>query len=85
LSVEAVRRVYPTVDAGRLAGSWSNVRSQDVQIDSEKIAINGNTATVTCRIRTAAVFKQGRAAPNNSTATITLEKQGGRWIIRERR
>jgi ketosteroid isomerase-like protein len=85
LSVEAVQRVHPSVDAGRLAGSFSNMRSLDVQIDSEKIAINGNTATVTCRVRTSATLKQGRAAPNTTNSTFILEKQGGRWIIRDRR
>lgn len=85
LSVDAVRRVYPSVDAARLAGSFSNVRSQDVQIDSEKIAINGNSATVTCRVRTSATLRQGRAEPNTTNATFILEKQGGRWIIRDRR
>ena len=85
LNVDAVRRVYPTVDAGRLAGSFGNMRSMDVQIESEQITVNGNTATARCRIRTSAVPKQGRATPNTADTTFSLEKQGGRWIIRDRR
>jgi serine/threonine-protein kinase len=85
LNVEAVRRVYPSVDANRLAELFNNVRSQEVQIDSEQITISGNTATVTARVRTSATLKQGRAPANAATATFIMEKQGGRWIIRDRR
>ena len=86
LSVDAVRRVYPTINAEALARSFRALSSQQVEIvGDDQITIDGTNAIVRCLVRQAFTPKVGQRRVETQTAVFRLQKTGGRWIIVERR
>ena len=81
----AVKRVFPAVNDQALQKDFSAMRSQQVQIEGERIDITGTTASVTCSWTTSFVPRVG--APGRGTAKVTLrfQKSGGTWVIVDRR
>jgi ketosteroid isomerase-like protein len=86
LDVDAVRRVYPGVNAGALARSFNGLSAQQVRISGDdKITIDGATAVVTCTVLQSFTPKVGQGRRQNVQSTFRLQKTGGRWVIVERR
>jgi serine/threonine protein kinase len=86
LSVDAVRRVYPTINAETLARSFRALSSQHVEIvGGAQITIDGTNAIVRCQVRLAFTPKVGQGRTETQTAVFRLQKTGDRWIIVERR
>jgi serine/threonine protein kinase len=86
LSVDAVRRVYPTVNAEALARSFRELSSQQVQISGDdKITIDGATAVVRCTVVQSFTPRVGQGRRQNVQSVFRLQKTGGRWVIVERR
>ena len=85
LSVDAVRRVYPTVDGAALARSFRELRSQRVEILSDQITIDGTNAIVRCEMRQAFTPRVGQGRTETRPSVFRLQKIGARWVIVERR
>jgi tetratricopeptide (TPR) repeat protein len=85
LDVDAVRRVYPAVDAAALTQNFGQMRTQRIQIVNEQVAVTGTTATVTCQVRNHFEPKAGRVSDPVVNATFRLQKTGGNWVIVQRR
>jgi hypothetical protein len=47
--------------------------------------VSGATATVTCQVRQHFEPKAGRASDSTVTATFSLQKSDGNWVILQRR
>jgi ketosteroid isomerase-like protein len=87
LDADAVRRVFPSVNEQALRRAFGGLRSQAVGIEGEQVALNGDTATVSCTLVTLAVGQIGASTPRRDSrrVTFTLAKRGGAWIIVDRR
>ena len=85
LNVDAVRRVYPTVNAEALARSFREMSSQQVQITADDtITIDGATAVVRCTVIQSFTPKVGAGQRRNVPSVFRLQKTGGRWVIVQR-
>ena len=87
LNVDAVRRVYPTVNTEALARLFRELRSQQVQITGDdSITIDGASAVVRCVVVQSFTPKVGAGRRGEKVASVfRLQKTGGRWVIIERR
>jgi hypothetical protein len=86
LDVDAVRRVYPNVNAGALTRSFAGLSAQEVRISGDdKITIDGANAVVTCTVLQSFTPKVGQGRRQNVQSTFRLQKAGGRWLIVARR
>jgi hypothetical protein len=85
LSVEAVIRVQPGVDAALLERSFRELAAQQVQIIDAQITVEGTTAIVRCHVRHAFTPKVGQGRSIAVPTMFRLQKTGGRWVILERR
>jgi hypothetical protein len=86
LNVDAVRKVYPKVNADALARSFREMAAQQVQIGNDaQISIEGATAVVRCTVIQGFTPRVGQGRrPQPVAATFRLQKTGGRWVIIER-
>ena len=85
LDPRVVKRLYPTVNEQALGQRFSEMRSQQVQIQGERIEITGTTASVTCTWATNFVPKVGGPQRGTARVTLRLQKAGDTWIIVDRR
>jgi hypothetical protein len=85
LDVDAVRRVYPSVNAEALAQRFKALTAQSVDISNERVQIDGTTAVVRCRVEQAFTPRIGQGRSDTLNSEFRLQKTGGRWIIVERR
>jgi serine/threonine-protein kinase len=85
LDVDAVRRIYPTVNAAALAQSFRALESQEVRITEETITISGAMANVRARVRQSFTPKVGSGRADVFTSDFRLQKVDDRWVILERR
>jgi serine/threonine-protein kinase len=82
--VSAVARVMPSLTQQQLRAlerDFSNFRSYRVEIADERIAVNGSTATVTCRVERSFVSRTGTDGGNTVPTLFHLRKVGGAWVI----
>jgi hypothetical protein len=85
LSVDAVRRVYPGVDAAALERSFRHMSSQQIEIRVDRISIDGAIAVVHCEVRQAFTPRVGQGQSRTLQSVFRFQKSGGRWVIIERR
>lgn len=86
LDVEAVRRVFPSINASLLDRTFRDLRSQAVKIDiTEPISITGTTATVVCDVALSVTPRAGSGTSATIPSVFRLQKVGDHWIITERR
>jgi serine/threonine-protein kinase len=85
LNAEAVRQIFPSVPFGALKKSFSDLRAQSLKIDSEQIEIKGDEATVNCQIVQSLTPRNAGTINDSRRSQFSLRKQGGRWIIVDRR
>jgi ketosteroid isomerase-like protein len=83
--VEAVKRIYPTVNEAALQRSFRDMLAQEVRIEAEEISITGNTAVVTGRVRQSFTPRAGSRRTDVIASVFRLQKMGNRWVIVERR
>jgi hypothetical protein len=83
--VEAVKRIYPTVNEAALKRSFSDMLAQEVRIEAQEISITGNTAVVTGRVRQSFTPRAGSRRTDVIASVFRLQKMGNRWVIVERR
>ena len=82
--IGAVARVMPSLTEQQLRSldrDFSNFRSYHVEIADERIAIDGATATVTCRVVRSFVSRTGANGGNTVASVFHLRKGGGAWVI----
>jgi hypothetical protein len=80
-----VQQIYPSINVGALKRSFSDLRAQSVKIESEQITVAGDEATVTCRIAQSITPRNAGSIANVRESVIRLRKQGGRWLIVDRK
>ena len=80
-----VKRVFPTVNEQALRQAFSAYRSQQVQIQVNRIDVTGASATASCALTTSVVPKVGGPQRGTAMVTLRLQKTGGTWLIVERR
>jgi hypothetical protein len=87
LDAGAVQRVFPSVNEPALRRAFSGLRSQQVEIQDEQLAINGETASVSCMLVTLAIGQVGAATPRRDARRVvfTLARRDGTWVIVDRR
>jgi hypothetical protein len=85
LDVNAVRRIYPTVNATALTQSFRALQNQEVRISDETITISGATANVRARVRQSFTPKVGSGRSDVFTSDFRLQKVDDQWVILERR
>ncbi len=82
--VNAVAKVMPKLTPQQLRvleRDFSNFRSYRVEIADERIAVDGSTATVTCRVGRSFVSRTGSDGGNTVPTVFHLRKVGGAWVI----
>ncbi|MGE3178004.1 MAG: hypothetical protein AB7O32_11080 [Vicinamibacterales bacterium] len=87
LDVDGVKRVFPNVNEGALRRAFGSLRSQQVVIQGEQLAVAGDTATVSCTLVSSAVGQVGApvAQRDSRRVVFNLVKRNGAWIIVDRR
>lgn len=87
LDVDGVKRVYPSVNEPALRRAFGALRSQQVSIQGEQMAVAGDTATVSCTVVATAVGQVGSPAPQRDSRRVVfnLVKRNGTWVIVDRR
>jgi len=85
LDPAAVKRVYPGLDEQQLRRSFSDLRSQRMQVQIANITIKGSAATVSGTVETVVTPQVGRQQRDSRPAQFRLEKANGTWVIVERR
>jgi hypothetical protein len=87
LDVDGVRRVFPSVNEPALRRAFGTLRSQQVEIQGEQMAVAGDTATVSCTLVASAVGQVGSGAPQRDSRRVVfnLVKRNGTWVILDRR
>jgi hypothetical protein len=84
--VDAVIRLHPTLDRGRLAKQFGDLKSQTVVITPlGAVAPSGNTATVATNFHTRLEPRVGKAQELDVRTEFRLQKQNGTWVIVDRR
>ena len=82
--ISAVARVMPSLTQQQLRAlerDFSNFRSYHVEIADERIAVDGSTATVTCRVVRSFVSRTGTDGANTLPSVFHMRKGGGAWEI----
>lgn len=82
--ISAVARIMPSLTQPQLRAlerDFSNFRSYHVDIADERIAVDGSTATVTCRVARLFVSRTGTDGGNTVSSVFHLRKVGGAWVI----
>jgi hypothetical protein len=82
--VSAVAKIMPSLTPQQLRDlerDFSNFRSYRVEIADERIAVDGPTATVTCRVERSFVSRTGSDGGNTVPSLFRLRKVGGAWVI----
>ena len=85
LDVQAVARVFPSVNVASLTRAFQDAREQDVSIDIANVAIQGSRATVTGRLRQVFRPKVGREIDRLTNVEFEMQKVGNNWMIASRR
>ena len=81
LDARAAKAVWPTVDEGKLARAFSDLQSQDFNFDQCDIAINGATASASCRGKATFSGKVGGTRTEPRTWRFDLKREGESWKI----
>ena len=81
----------PRISVSQRAGTPPRIRRAPIatggRLKASKLALNGETATVSCTLVTMAVGQVGAATPRRDSrrVTFTLAKRDGVWVITDRR
>jgi serine/threonine-protein kinase len=85
LDAEAVKRVYPAINAGDLTRAFGQLREQTVSIRNERIKVSGNTAVVICTVVQSFTPRVGVGRDTSGNAEFTMQKGAAGWVITARR
>jgi hypothetical protein len=84
LDVDLYASVYPALQGERramVASAFSNLRSQTLEFDIQRIEVNGPQATVRGFERRLAVPRIGSEQRDSRERILRLEKRGEGWVI----
>jgi hypothetical protein len=82
--IGAVAKVMPALTTQQLRAlerDFSNLRSYQVEIADERIALDGSTATVTCSVVRSFVSRTGTEGGNTVPSLFHLRKVSGAWVV----
>jgi hypothetical protein len=88
LDVGLYARIYPSLTGERrrmVEQAFENLRSQTLELDVQRVEVNGTRATVSAFERRLAVPRVGSEQRDARQRTISLEKRGDAWVITELR
>jgi hypothetical protein len=88
LDVGLYARVYPSLTGERrrmVEQAFENLRSQTLELDVQRVEVDGTRATVSAFERRLAVPRVGSEQRDARQRTISLEKRGDGWVITELR
>jgi serine/threonine protein kinase len=88
LDVGLYARIYPSLSGERrrmVEQAFENLRSQTLELDVQRVEVNGTRATVSAFERRLAVPRVGSEQRDARQRTISLEKRGDAWVITELR
>jgi serine/threonine protein kinase len=83
LDAELYARVYPSIDKARVREAFSQLRSQTLEVEIQRIELSpgGTTAVVRGLEKRIAVPQAGIEQRAANARQITLEKHGDTWVI----
>ena len=81
LDAGAVKRVYPAVNELDLRRTFADMKSQQMQIQAERIAVSGATATVACTVVTTFQGQVGGVRKASQQTVFRLQKRDDVWYI----
>jgi hypothetical protein len=84
LEASSVRRVFPQVNEQALIQAFSEYRSQQVQLQVDRIDVSGTSATAFCAWIASVVPRIGSPQRGTARVTLHLQKIGGAWVIVQR-
>jgi len=88
LDVGLYARIYPGLSGERrrmVEQAFSNLKSQTLELDIQRVEVNGSRATVVGFERRLAVPRVGSEQRDARERVIHLEKRGDGWVITELR
>jgi serine/threonine-protein kinase len=88
LDVALYARVYPALAGERrrmVEQAFANLKSQTLELDVQRVEVNGSRAKVSGFERRLAIPRIGSEQRDARVRTIHLEKQGDGWVITELR
>ncbi|ODS52581.1 MAG: hypothetical protein ABS36_16145 [Acidobacteria bacterium SCN 69-37] len=85
LDVDAVVRVFPSVNAPALRKAFAGYASQSMTLGAITVALDGSGATVRAQMVHAVQPRSGSRQESRTAITLTLRKNGNAWIITDRR
>jgi ketosteroid isomerase-like protein len=88
LDVSLYARVYPALAGERrrmVEQAFANLKSQTLELDIQRVEVNGSRATVVGFERRLAIPRVGSEQRDARERTIHLEKRGDGWVITELR
>jgi hypothetical protein len=85
LDAAGVKRLYPGVNEQDLRRAFSDLRSQQMLIQGERITVTGTTATVSCVEANSVIPIAGAPRRVSRQTVFQLEKRNGAWTIVGRR
>jgi hypothetical protein len=83
MSVDAVQRVYPSLDRGQVDQLRRTFRAKSYQQETRigRVAVANESATVQATISRRIVTESGDTVDNQSDAEFRLQRSGGTWVI----
>ena len=85
LDAQAVKRIFPNVNADALGRAFAQLREQSVVIRNERVKVTGTTATVSGTVTQSFTPRVGSRGQTSVDAQFQLQKTEAGWIITERR
>jgi serine/threonine protein kinase len=81
LSVDEVKKCYPTVPAGNLEKAFKNAKALRMRLSDRKVSVSGDSATVECtELMTYTIGSKLTPAPP-AQLVIQLKKSATGWVI----
>jgi hypothetical protein len=81
LDADRYVRIFPSADKSRVTSAFKSFRSQDLDVDIDRIDVNGTRATVRAQETRIAVPRAGSVQRVSAERSFTLERRGGGWVI----
>jgi hypothetical protein len=85
LDVDAVKRVYPSLNERDLKRAFDDLRSQRMRIQTDRISVAGNTATAVVTLITAVDSRVAGQKSNTRQVMFQLQKRNETWVITSER
>ena len=82
--MSAVRRIWPSLSGtpeARLRSEFDHAGQISVEVLDPRVAVSGNTGTVSFLRRYLVVTTDGQRLRNDTRATMDIRRTGSAWVI----